>query len=459
MDRWALQDRMMRLRVVVSGLVAAVVGQETVDTARPTTPTRYQEVMMVLQVDVPDGMVHGDTEEGFGHVADAFRRNFASGQEVGAACAVFQDGRKVVDLWGGYRDGLRRAPWEEDTLVTVMSTTKGVSSIAVAVAHARGLLDYDERVAAYWPEFAAGGKQDVTVRQLLSHQAGLPMIDQPLDLDTLADLDAVGAIIAAQKPAWTPGSRHGYHGISLGWYEGELIRRVDPAGRSIGQFFAEEVARPLGIEFYIGLPDDVDAERLATIHAFKPAEMLLHLHQFPWRFVAGFLNPRSITGRTFGNPRVLGLMDNYNRREVLRLESPASNGTGQVRAIARAYGALATGGAELGIREGTMRALVEPAVAPSGGIRDLVLHIDSVFSLGYVKPFPSFRFGTAAGKAFGTPGGGGSFGFADPDTGVGFAYAMNRCGFHLYDDPRELALRDALYRSLDADPQGAAQAA
>jgi CubicO group peptidase (beta-lactamase class C family) len=288
------------------------------------------------------------------------------------------------------------------------------------------------------PSSGVNGKQDITVRQLLSHQAGLAVIDEPLDLDILADLDAVAAIIAAQAPAWTPGERHGYHGITLGWYEGELLRRVDPAGRSLGRFFADEVAAPLGIEFYIGLPDDIDGDRLATIHAYKPAEMLLHLHEFPWRFVRGFLNPRSLTGKAFGNPRVLGLMDNYNRREVLRIESPASNGTGQVRAIARAYGALATGGHQLGLDAATLRALRQPATPPTGGMRDLVTHIDSAYSLGYVKPFPLFRFGSSANQAFGTPGGGGSFGFADPDVGIGFAYAMNRTGFRLFDDPREV---------------------
>ena len=151
-----------------------------------------------------------------------------------------------MDLWGGYADGVTKRPWREDTIVTVMSTTKGVSSMALAVAHSRGLLDYDERVATYWPEFAANGKQDVTVRQLLSHQAGLPVIDTPLDLETLADLDALGRIIGAQAPKWEPGTRHGYHGISLGWYESELLRRVDPQHRSIGRYFAEEVAAPLG---------------------------------------------------------------------------------------------------------------------------------------------------------------------------------------------------------------------
>jgi CubicO group peptidase (beta-lactamase class C family) len=156
-----------------------------------------REATMVFKIDVPANLVLGDVDEGYGPVADAFRRNFAERGEVGAACAVYQDGRKVVDLWGGYRDGRTRKPWVEDTLVTVFSSTKGVSSLAIALANSRGLIDYDEKVATYWPEFAAAGKEDVTVRQLLSHQAGLPAIDQPLTVTDLADLDIVAGALAA----------------------------------------------------------------------------------------------------------------------------------------------------------------------------------------------------------------------------------------------------------------------
>ena len=403
---------------------------------------------MVLKVDVSPELVHGEVDEGYGPVADTFRRNFAERGEIGAAVAVYRDGKRVVDLWGGYRDGVARAPWQRDTMVNVFSTTKGVASMAVAVAHAQGLLDYDERVAAYWPEFAAAGKSAITIRQLLSHQAGLSGIDHPLDLDLLGDLDALAAAMADQRPAWTPGTRHGYHGLTLGWYEGELIRRVDPAGRTLGRFFAEEVATKLGLDFHIGVPDDVDPARIATIHGFKPPEMLLNLDRLPPRFVLAFMNPSSLTGKAFGNPKLLGDTTNYNLPAVRRLEIPAANGTGEVRAIARAYGAIAAGGEELGLGASTLAALSDPATPPSGGLRDLVLHVDTVYSLGYVKPFPRFRFGSSAGRAFGTPGAGGSMGFADPDTGIGFAYAMNRLGFRLWNDPRELALRDALYRGV-----------
>jgi CubicO group peptidase (beta-lactamase class C family) len=409
---------------------------------------------MVFKVDVPSRLVFGDVDEGYGAVADEFRRNFAERGEVGAACAVFKDGRAVVDLWGGYRDGRTRAPWEKDTLVTVFSSTKGVSSLAVAVAHARGLVDYDATVATYWPEFARNGKAGITVRQLLSHQGGLAAIDRRLSLTDLADLDLVADALAQQRPAWPPGTRHGYHGITLGWYEGELVRRVDPSRRSLGRFFADEVAAPLGVEFYVGLPDTVEPDRVAYIHGYRPAELMLHLNTMPWRFAMSFLNPRSITARSFNNPSVLKVTGNYNLPEVRRLEVPAANGTGQVRAIARLYGDAATGGRVLGLGQATLDALIQPAQPPSGGLRDCVLHVDTIFSLGYAKPFSDFRFGASGNQAFGTPGAGGSFGFADPQTGVGFAYAMNRTGFHLWDDPRERALRDALYqRVLGERPQ------
>lgn len=389
-----------------------------------------------------ESMVQGEVLPGWEPVREAFRNNFRAGLEIGAACAVYHQGEKVVDLWGGWRDPATRSPWKEDTLATVFSTTKGMSSLAVAVAHSRGLFDYDEKVAAYWPEFAQNGKQDVTVRQLLSHQAGLCAIDTPLDLAALGDPDRVAAAMAAQKPAWQPGQHHGYHGISLGWYESELIRRVDPQHRTIGRYFADEVAKPLGLEFYIGLPDSVSDERVALLQA--PAyrlRMLLHLGKLPLQFVLGMLNPRSLTARTFANPRVLGGVTSYNLREMRRIELPASNGTGQARSIAKAYGEFATGGHKLGIKPETLAALARPAPTPPGGAMDLVLGVESVFSLGFSKPSKHFSY--ASPSAFGTPGAGGSFGFADPELGLGFGYTMNRMGFYIHSDPREKVLRDA----------------
>jgi CubicO group peptidase (beta-lactamase class C family) len=389
-------------------------------------------------------VVHGTVAPGFELVHDEFQRNFIERGELGAACAVYQHGEKVVDLWGGIRNKDTSEPWEEDTMVVVFSSTKGMASMAVAVAHSRGLFDYDERVATYWSEFAQNGKENVTVRQLLSHQAGVCAIDEPLDLEKLADPDKVAAAIAKQKPAWEPGTRHGYHGISLGWYESELVRRVDPQHRTIGKFFQDEVAKPLGLEFYIGLPQDIPTSRIAKIDGYKKWQLLFNMDKMPRPFVLGILNPFSITFKTFANPIILGELNGYNERQMQLIELPASNGIGQVRDMAKAYSEFATGGKTLKLTETTLNALKQPAKPPSGGLMDMVLGVETIFSLGYAKPFPDFKFGMNE-EAFGTPGAGGSFCFADPAAQIGFAYAMNKTGFYLWDDPREKSLRDAVY--------------
>lgn len=408
---------------------------------------------MVLKVSVSPDLIGGDVEEGYGKVADAFRANFARGREIGAAVAVYRDGNKVVDLWGGYRNGLSKALWQHDTVVNMYSTTKGVASLAVAVAAAQGLISYDANVTDYWPEFGQAGKAAVTVRQLLSHQAGLPALDAPLLLADLSDPDRLSAVLAAQAPAWPPGTRHGYHTITLGWYESELIRHADPAGRTLGRFFADEVAGPLGLDLHIGLPPSVDRDRVAHLHGWPRAEGLLHLGTMPSKFALALMNPFGLTARTVKLPNDVDVMNDFNGEDVRTVEMPAANGIGTARSVAKAYGCAATGGTELGFTPTTLDALTQPAVTPTGGTRDKVLHVDSVFSLGYCKPVPHFRFGSSD-RAFGTPGFGGSFGFADPDTGVGFGYVMNRLGFHLWSDPREIALRQALFRDvLGARPQ------
>ena len=339
--------------------------------------------------------IGGDVADGFGAVADAFRSNFRTRGEVGAAIAVYRDGRKVVDLWGGWRDRQRARRWEADTLVPVFSTTKGMSAAAMAVAHSRGLFELDEPVAAYWPEFAQSGKEHVTVRQLLAHEAGLAVIDQPLDLATIADPDSLGAVLAAQAPKWPPGTAHGYHAQTLGWYESQLLRRVDPAGRSIGAFFADEVAAPLGAQFFIGVTDDALLDRLATFAGGGRIAAALHAHQMPKRLLFGMLNPRSMTARAFMNPKALAMnMASINRPDVLRLEFPSMNGVGEARAIAKVYGALATGGSELGIGRATLDEL-EAVVSPSF---DQIFRLDSAFTMGFMKPFPILPFGSTAGR-------------------------------------------------------------
>lgn len=353
---------------------------------------------------------------------------------------------KVVDLWGGVRDARDGSPWEEDTVVLVYSTSKGLAAMTLALAHARGWLDYDERVGTYWPEFAQAGKGDVTVRQLLGHEAGLPVVDERLDPVILADFDRLADAIARQRPLWKPGTRHGYHGVSLGWFEGELVRRVDPERRTLGRFFADEIAAPLGLEIYFGAPEDLPRERLARIERTPAWRALPQMRHLPRPMALAMANPRSVSFRTFANPRLRRPAD-LDRAEYRRLEFPAGGAIGSARDIARAYAAVVADPPELGLTRLTLDELTRYPAPPAYGWRDEVLKVDTAFSLGFARPHGEFRFGSSE-RAFGHPGAGGSFAFGDPDRGVAFAYVMNRMGFRLNDDPREKALRDALYRCL-----------
>ncbi len=390
-------------------------------------------------------MVSGSVAPGFEEVREEFARNFADRGELGAACAVYHRGHKVVDLWGGRRNGAGQ-PWEEDTLVLVFSATKGLSAMTMAVAHSQGLMEYHETVATYWPEFAQNGKQDITVRQLLCHQAGLP-VSQRFDAAQLADPDFVAHALARQRPAWKPGTYHGYHAFSLGLYESELLRRVDPQHRTLGRFFQDEVATPLGLEFYIGLPAEIPSSRLAEIQSFSRLRLFTAMNSIPKGLLVGMMWPWSLTAQTFrGNLKVSSPTE-FITRGYHRIEHPSVNGIGLVRSIAKVYGVFATGGQELKIRPETLDALTAPAAAPSAGLRDRILHIDISYSLGFGKPSKLLRFGSSE-RAFGIPGSGGSFAYADPDLELGYAYAPNRFAYRFFDDPREKALRDAVHRSV-----------
>jgi CubicO group peptidase (beta-lactamase class C family) len=384
--------------------------------------------------------VHGLVAPGFEEVRAEFERNFTERGEIGAAVAAYWRGEKVVDLWGGRRTPDGDAPWNEDTMVVVMSTTKGLAAMTLAVANARGWLDYDAPVARYWPEFAQNGKAAVTVRQLLGHESGLVLLDEKLPVEKLSNLDYVAGVLARQKPAWPPGTRHGYHTMTLGLYMQELVRRVDPAHRTLGRFFHEEIAEPLDLEFYIGLPREIPGERIATLKTLSRTRGLLALRYTPMAVTMKMIAPGSLLRRSF-----VGTNLDFKDRRSYEVEVPAGNGVGTARAIARAYSTFAEGGAEIGITPETFARLTEPPV-PAGG-KDVVLGVPSYFSLGFLRPGPDVLFGSSP-RAFGSPGAGGSFAFADPDAHVGYAYVMNKLDFYLEDDPREKALRDAVYRAM-----------
>jgi CubicO group peptidase (beta-lactamase class C family) len=381
--------------------------------------------------------VNGHVTAGFESVREAFNDNFTERLELGSACCVYRYGEKVVDLWGGVRNEVTGEPWEEDTMVLVYSATKGLAAMTLAIAHSRGWLDYEERVCTYWPEFDQEGKDAITVRQLLAHQAGLFAFDEQADPAVLANPDQLAAVLARQKPTWPPGTRQAYHAVSLGYYESELLRRIDPRHRTLGQFFQDEIAGPLGLDFYIRLPEEIPNGRLAILS--RPSRWSM-LRGFPISLTVAAFNPRSNIVRALAGSM---LPHDEQRIYARNFEVPAGGGVGTARAIARAYSVFAADGKELGLQPETLRALAAPAIPPTRGFYDECLRGDGVqFSLGFMKHCPVWAFGSDS--SFGAPGTGGSLGFADPKTGIAYAYVTSRMGTSVTGDPRELALRKAL---------------
>lgn len=392
----------------------------------------------------PRPAVEGHVSPGFEAVREVFAENFTQRGELGGACCIYYRGEKVVDLWGGVRNKASGEPWQENTMVLVYSTTKGLAAMTLALAHSRGWLDYEERVCTYWPEFAQNGKENITVRQLLAHQAGLFAFAEAVDKSTVADLDRLAVILARQKPAWEPGTRQAYHAITLGYYESELLRRIDPHKRSLGQFFQEEIATPLGLDFYIRLPETIPDSRLATLA--RPSLTAI-VRGFGLRFFLTAFNPRSNISRA-----LQGSMFPHDQQRIYarNFEVPSGGGVGTARAIAHAYSVFASGGAELQLRPETLQALAAPATPPTRGFYDECMRGDGVhFSLGFMKHCPVWPFGSAG--SYGQPGTGGSLGFADPKAGIGYCYVTNQIGTALTGDPRDIALREALYKVIERD--------
>ena len=422
------------------GVTKAVIGVAAagaVGTAYVLVQKRKHALERAAQVNV-----HGFVSPGYEAVRETFTENFLRRNEVGAACCVYRKGEKVVDLWGGVRNRATGEPWEEDTMALVYSATKGLSAMTLAVAHSRSWLDYDERVCAFWPEFAQNGKQRITVRQLLAHQAGLFTLDEQINKSLVEDRDRLAAILARQKPVWEPGTRQAYHAITIGFYEGEILRRVDPLHRSLGQFFQDEIAAPLGLEFYIRLPESIPNSRLAPLVDPGTFEMAFG---FPFRMALSIANPHSNMRRA-----LLGSELAHDARSIYprNLEIPAGGGVGTARAIAHAYSAFATGGEELGLKSTTLQQLSAPAIPSKHGFYDECIKGDVEFSLGFMKPNSGFPFGSPS--AFGFPGAGGSLGFADPEKQIGYAYVPNKKGVTMGGDPRDVAIRRALFSSTPA---------
>jgi CubicO group peptidase (beta-lactamase class C family) len=395
--------------------------------------------------------VQGQVRRDFEGMRETFVENFTRRRELGGACSVYRHGAKVVDLWGGIRNKQTEEPWERDTMVVVHSATKGLAAMTLAIAHSRGWLDYEERVSTYWPEFAQEGKASITVRQLLAHQAGLFAIAEPVDRSVIADLDRLAIVLARQKPAWEPGTRQAYHALSLGFYEGELLRRIDPRHRSLGQFFQDEIASPLGEEVYILLPESIPNSRLATLSPPTPVQMFTG---FPFRLALEAMKHSSNIYRALQINPGTAVYSDRQRIAARNLEVPSGGAVGTARAIAHTYAVFANGGHELGLRQETLDLLAAPAIPPSRGFYDECLKADGPqFSLGFMKPSEVWPFGDP--RSFGSPGSGGSLGYADPTAGIGYAYVTSQMGTRLNGDPRDVALRNALYAGLSAEQDGA----
>lgn len=364
--------------------------------------------------------VRGHTAPGFETVRAAFAANLASGQEAGAAVSVYWHGRQVVDLWGGMADPDAGRPWERDTLQVVYSTTKAITATCALLLAQRGELDLDAPVARYWPEFAAAGKERIPVRWLLTHQAGLPAVDRPISRDEAIAWDPVVKELAAQRPYWEPGTAHGYHGLTYGWLVGEVVRRV--SGRSLGTFLAEEIARPLGLDFWIGLPAS-EQHRVSRIltgpGGFDPAAIDLDAVPEPMREVlAAYADPTSLTVRamTFVQPAL-----DHNDPAEQAAEMPATNGICTARSLARFYAALI--GEVDGHRILSPASLAAATAEQVAGV-DRILRVPVRIGTGFGLPTPDAYWYSPT--AFGFGGMGGSLGFADPESGLAFGYVMNR---------------------------------
>jgi CubicO group peptidase (beta-lactamase class C family) len=381
--------------------------------------------------------VHGHCDPRFAAVRAAFEENFRERGELGAAVTVTVDGVTVADLWGGWADAARTRAWERDTVVNVWSTSKGPTALCAHILADRGLLDLDAPVAAYWPEFAAAGKEGVLVRHLLSHRAGLSGLREPHTLEQLYDWELTTARLAATEPWWEPGTRSGYHAFTYGHLVGEVVRRV--SGLLPGAFLEREVTGPLGLDFTIGLPEKEAGRAAELVHppAATGGEQAAVFDQLTPAALASLANPPAGAGEA-------------NSPGWRAAEIPAANGHGTARAVAALYGVLA-GQAPHGGRRLLSAEAVERVREGQGSCRDLVLGAglghDTEIGLGVWLSGPHGSYGPNP-RAFGHDGFGGSCGLADPEAGVSLGYAMNRMGQRIADDPRKTALVEAVYSAL-----------
>ena len=385
--------------------------------------------------------IHGSCAPAFAAVRDAFAVNFNDGKEVGASFVLVQAGEVVVDLWAGFADAARTRPWQADTLINTYSTTKGMAATVVGVLADEGLIDYAAKVADYWPEFAAAGKAQVTVAQLLSHQAGICGPRERLEMEALYDWDGLCTILAAQWPFWEPGTANGYHAIVFGHIAGEVARRAyalkHGVTKSLGQLFAEKVAGPIGADgdYYIGLPEAEDG-RVAEMIPVAGADQL-------GSGMGGGKRMNDAAYSAMAHPPLTAHI--ANDRAWRAAEVPGANGQGNARGIAKVYGALANGG-ELGGQSIISQRGIEAMTKEECFRKDQVIGVRMRWSRGFILNKAEL-YGPNP-DAFGHSGWGGSFGFADSKAKLGVGYAMNQMDTNIFGDPRGVRLINAVYDSV-----------
>jgi CubicO group peptidase (beta-lactamase class C family) len=387
--------------------------------------------------------IHGHCDERFAPVRVEFERNFAERGDIGAAVAITIDGESVVDLWAGWLDEDRTRPWERDALINIYSVGKAMTAIAVLRLVDEGKVDLDAPVATYWPEFAQAGKADLPVRYLLTHQAGLVAIEKPLAPGAFLDWDLMTSELAAQAPWWEPGAGHGYHTNTYGHLGGEIIRRV--TSRSLGTYFREEIADPLGVELLIGFGPEYD-HRVADIIPYRGEQ---DASRRPWLNA----DPATLEGVQLGRylayrnppPKEDG-STGVNTRAWRAAEYPSTNPHGNARGIARLFGALACDGEVDRIRVLSPETIDRANTIEADG-EDLVLGRPTRFGLGFQLTMPGIRPLGPNPKSFGHYGAGGMLGYSDPDQQLGFGYVCNQSG-RSWRDPRNISLIDAVYESV-----------
>jgi CubicO group peptidase (beta-lactamase class C family) len=391
--------------------------------------------------------VQGHCDERFADVGREFERNFDERGELGASVAVTVGGETVVDLWGGHADPDRSRTWDKDTLCVVMSSTKGATSLAAHLLASAGELDVDEPVATYWPEFAAAGKDGVLVRHLLSHQAGLPALRDPVPPGGFYDWDGIVERLAAERPFWEPGTRHGYHALTFGFLVGEVVRRV--TGRSIGRFIADEIAGPLGLDLYIGLPEGL-GPRVARFMPPPPAQPGDPVPRF---MLQAMTEPDSIPWLVMQNNGGYLVPGEWDSPAALAAELPASGGVTNARGLAGLYRAIVhdqrIGRYQLDDEDVALMGAVQ-----SAGGEDAVLFGPGRWTLGFLKAGCTPRgveppiVISLSEEAFGHTGHGGSIGFADPGCEMSFGYVMNQMSPDMGLGATGQSLVDATYRAL-----------